>query len=121
MIASVATAAVHSGMAHVVKPVDLQDEVYTYIKEFRGPPTPLQLCLPVVTGEEIHPQFTESVQSNGDDPFHNPLIIPKRVTMFVQRWGRVVAMDPVIFLHNILEKRGYDTDFIPNASPERRK
>lgn len=88
------------------------DDIYSYIKEFRGPPTTLQLCLPVLTGIDTHPQYSERTSTNEKGEFHKPLVVAQRVAMYVQRWGRVVPIDPVVFLHNILEKRGYETELI---------
>jgi hypothetical protein len=98
--------------------ISRNEDVYTFVKEFRGPPTPLQLCLPVLIGREPHPQYAESAES---EDFHNPVVVPNRVSIFVQRWGRVVAMSPVLFLQQILESRGYETEFISPCTSDQRR
>eukprot|EP01040_Poterioochromonas_malhamensis_P003977 gene3977-4254_t len=90
----------------------------TFIANFRGPPTPLEICTPVIMGKENHPEIEEAL---ADMDSHDPSVVTKRVNLFIHRWGRVVPIPPDQFFKNILQKRGYSEEFVPALSPEIRR
>ena len=93
------------------------------ISNFRGPPTPLEICMPVIACEEMHPEVEEkekAVTENRIVDFQSPDTVASRVKIYIQRWGRVVPVHPVQFLHNILTKRGYDYHFIHTVNEKKR-
>lgn len=94
----------------LVEPSQKQMKSTLLIPKFIGPPTPLDICLPVIKLTDKNPHCEE------DENIYNPSEVQKRVKIIVQRWGRVVPIDPEIFLLRILESRGYETEFVSAIS-----
>lgn len=93
------------------------------ITSFRGPPTPLEICMPVMLCEEEHPEVADrenATEENALINYQSPTVVASRVKIHLQRWGRVVPIHPVQFLHNILVNRGYEYNFIPTMAEKRK-
>lgn len=87
-----------------------------FISSFRGPRTPLEICLPVIMAEEC-----DDDEVSDEENVHHPLVVTSRVSKWIQRWGQVVAVPPNEFLQSILKHRGYDSIGIPSFNPLTRK
>lgn len=88
-----------------------------FIANFKGPPTPIEICMSIITGlEKFHDYCFPEMETDEDDE-----MVSKKVLHYVQRWGRVVPVHPLEFLKNILKHRGYQHEFVPSLSLESRR
>jgi hypothetical protein len=74
----------------------------------------LDVCVKVIKAEQRNE--TVVVKNGVEREVFDVAIVSERVSTWVQRWGKVVPVPPVEFLHNILTYRGYETNPIPSLS-----
>ena len=88
-----------------------------FIANFKGPPTPIEICMSIITGlEKFHDYCFPEMETDEDDER-----VSKKVLHYVQRWGRVVPVHPLEFLKSILKHRGYQHEFVSSLSLESRR
>jgi hypothetical protein len=75
----------------------------------------LDVCAKVIRAEQRNE--TVVVKDGEERDVFDSSIVTERVFLWIQRWGKVLPVPPVEFLHNILTYRGYDTRLIPSLNP----
>lgn len=74
----------------------------------------LDVCVRVIKAEQRNE--TVVVKDGVEREVFDITLVAERVTTWVHRWGKVLPVPPVEFLHNILTYRGYETRPIPSLS-----
>lgn len=74
----------------------------------------LDVCGKVIKAEQRNE--TVVVKDGVEREVFDVTLVTERVSTWVQRWGRVLPVPPVEFLHNILTCRGYETRPIPSLT-----
>lgn len=93
--------------------------------QFKGPPTPIELCAAVIDCKQPNADVSSSSSSNENSTDERlrdrwvPANVTKYVYSYIQRWGRVVPVHPEQFLQRILQSRGYETSYNSFNSPSR--